>query len=198
MSVSEIAIIVAHDQNRLIGVQQQLPWHLPEDLKRFRKLTWGHVVIMGRKTFESIGRPLPGRFNIVLSRAMSENMLKCIPEQLSQHQSPDQNLIIVNSLESALHYPVTDIKIGNQLIKVDKIFIIGGQQIYQQSLSLCNKMYLTLVQADYTGDAYFPAYDLKDWRLINSESGEHKGLGYQFFDWERRAACGYTPPSTLA
>lgn len=135
------AIIVAMDKNRLIGRGGKLPWHLPNDLKHFRDLTMGHVVIMGRKTFESIGQPLPGRINVVLTR---------------QKNYEYRGLVVHHSLLESLKF----------FAEREKIFIIGGAEIYREAWPLVDRLYVTLVMNEFSGDTYFPEIDKKIWDLI--------------------------------
>ncbi len=128
-----ISAVVAMAQNRAIGLQGQLPWRLPEDLKHFKKLTLGYPVIMGRKTFESIGRPLPGRLNIVVSRNPSLNL----PE----------SVLPVKSLSDAFSRCPSD---------CGEVFVIGGADIYQQAMSYLDRIYLTWIEQDFAGDTFFP------------------------------------------
>ena len=142
-----INIIVAASENNVIGRDGGLPWHLPEDLKRFKKLTLGHVVVMGNKTWESIPekyRPLPGRKNIVLAR--EENYV--VPDNV-QHFS---------SLDTAL-----------DTYKDETVFIIGGGEIYRQTLDRADKVYLTRVHKKIDGDVFFPEIDLNIWKEIERE-----------------------------
>ena len=171
----KIAIIAAHDCNRLIGNQQQLPWHLSADLKRFKKLTWGHKIIMGRKTFTSIGKPLPGRLNVVVSQRMHLQQI----DQPGMHD-PRDGLVITRNIAEAIQYP-TD----HQHIHQDLVFIIGGQQIYQQSMDLCDILYITLVKGQFSGDAWFPEYDLKKWQLTAQETGQENHIRYDFLTYQR-------------
>jgi dihydrofolate reductase len=135
-----ISIIAAVSNNGVIGVDNKLPWDLPEDLKRFKELTTGNVVIMGRKTYESIGKPLPNRINIVITRN-------------KDFFAPD--VIVTNSLESAL------LKAGG-----DKdIFIIGGGEIYKQSMNFVDKLYITEVDMGVEGDTTFPTIDKNRWSV---------------------------------
>lgn len=138
------AIIVAMDRNRLIGANGKLPWHLPNDLKHFRELTMGHVIIMGRKTFESIGKPLPGRVNVVLTR---------------QKNYVPQGVVVHHSLEDALSVFADN----------PKIFIIGGAEIYREALKFADRLYVTLVTGEFIGDAYFTEIDKKIWGLVSVE-----------------------------
>ncbi len=136
------AIIVAMDKNRVIGKDGKIPWHLPNDLKHFRELTMGHVIIMGRKTFESIGKPLPGRVNVVLTR---------------QKNYAPQGVVVHHSLEDAL----------SVFADSPKVFIIGGAEIYREALPLMDKLYVTEINAViWQGDTYFPEIDNKIWSLL--------------------------------
>ncbi len=139
----EISIIAAMGINRQIGLKNTIPWHLKSDLARFRQLTLGHTVIMGRKTFESIGKPLPKRDNIVISRN---------PE----FTRPD--IKTASSLQHALDL-VTD--------QNSEVFVIGGSEIYAAALPHAIKMYLTLVNYSGPADAFFPTFDDNEWRLID-------------------------------
>ncbi|MXN89176.1 type 3 dihydrofolate reductase [Pasteurella canis] len=137
------SLIVAMTKNAVIGKDNQMPWHLPADLAWFRKHTTGKPVIMGRKTFESIGRPLPNRTNIVLSR------------QPYQHQG----IIWRNSLESALEF-IND---------ATEIMLIGGGELFKQYLPQADKLYLTEIQTELEGDTYFPTINWQDWQIEYEE-----------------------------
>ena len=140
-----ISLIAAMDRNRLIGNNNQLPWHLPADFAHFKSVTMGKPIIMGRKTYESIGKPLPGRTNIVLSR------------------NPDlriEGVICVTSFKDAIA-AVHD---------AEEIMIIGGSSIYEMLLPKTNRMYLTYVDAEFQGDAWFPRFSESDWQEIESTS----------------------------
>ena len=139
-----ISIIVAMAKNRVIGANGAIPWHLPEELKRFKRLTLGHHIIMGRKTYESIGRLLPGRTTVIVTR------------------QPDYTVpgaIVAASLEDAIARCAGD----------DEVFVIGGAEIYRAALPVADRMYLTLVQAPAEGDIRFPAWETQDWDLISRE-----------------------------
>jgi len=138
-----ISIIVAMSKNRVIGRDNDMPWHLSNDLKNFKKITMGKMVVMGRLTYQSIGRPLPNRQNIVLSR----NFV-------------DTNVLIFNNLQEALNFSTDE----------DEIFIIGGEDIYCQTINKANKIYLTTINEEITGDKHFPAIDLSSWGKISSEN----------------------------
>jgi len=137
----QISIIVARAENGVIGIGNQMPWHLPEDLKFFKRVTMGKPVIMGRKTLESIGRPLPGRANIVISR---------------QRDLALEGVTVVPSLEAALE--------AARATGADEAMIIGGGQVYAQAMPLAGRLYVTHVHATYDGDARFEMPDLADWR----------------------------------
>jgi dihydrofolate reductase len=140
-----INIIVAISNNLAIGKDNKLLWHLPNDLKFFKKTTTGHPVIMGRKTFEAIGKPLPNRLNIVISRNKKENQ---------------ESLVYCNSLEEAIALAKT---------KDEEIFIIGGGEIYKQSLAIADTLYITQVNVDIDGDTFFPEID-NTWHPIFEEA----------------------------
>ncbi len=148
-----INIIVAVAENGIIGGDNQLLWHISEDLKHFKKITSGHPVVMGRKTFESLGRPLPNRQNIVITRSDIEI----------------EGCTVVHSLEEAL----------SLFTPADKVFIIGGAQIYREALSLADRFYLTRVHKEYEGDTYFPEWDEKEWQMIDKEHFE-RGEKYEY------------------
>lgn len=148
-----ISLIVAHDKNRVIGYENKMPWHLPGDLQYFKDMTMGKPIIMGRKTFESIGRPLPGRRNIVITRNDAYSA---------------QGIETVSSLDAAL-----------ALVKdVPEIMIIGGAQIFEQAMPMADKLYVTLIDQEFKGDTYFPRYD--GWRLTSSQQAIDSGAGYSF------------------
>lgn len=141
-----ISMIVAADENNCIGAGNKLLWNLPDDMKHFRELTKGHPVIMGRKTHESIGRVLPGRRNIVISRSNDLKIDGCD---------------VVDSLESAID-SVKDDPTG-------EMFIIGGGEIYRQAIDRADRIYLTRVYGAFTGDTFFPEIDEKKWKEISRE-----------------------------
>ena len=155
MSVAErsvkVAMIAAMARNRIIGRDNKMPWHLPEDLKYFRATTWGKPIIMGRKTFDSLGRPLPGRANIVISR--QPGLL--IP-----------GVQVVSDIDQALALA----RHQAELDAVDEIMIIGGGNIYEQCLDLADRLYLTRVELEPDGDAWFPEVVDAQWRLVNERA----------------------------
>ncbi len=162
----KLAIIVATANNRVIGADNALPWRLPEDLKYFRSVTLGKPLIMGRKTYESIGRPLPGRTNIVVS------------------SRPDWRLegaYVVGSLEQAIACA------GNHLDSSGEVMIIGGEQLYLRSLPVVDRIYLTKIKLTVEGDAFFPPYNESDWNAHKVKSGfGADGLAYEFLILDRR------------
>lgn len=161
--MNKLAIIVAISENNAIGKNNQLLWHLPADLKHFKEITTGNTIIMGRKTFDSIGKPLPNRRSIVISR----NINLVIP-----------GVETVTSLENAI-----------ELCKHDKeAFIIGGAEIYQQALPYATHIYLTLVHQEYEADAFFPTIDPSEWKEVNSvnhPADEKNEVAYTFSTMER-------------
>lgn len=151
--MKELTIIAAISENNVIGINGKLPWKIPEDLHRFKRLTIGNTIIMGRKTFESIGKPLPGRENIVLTR--QEN-----------YQNP--GIVLAHTLEEAL-----------SIARNDSIFAIGGQEIYKAALPLANRMELTKVHRNYEGDTFFPEVDYSQWKLNDQEEwGDFTYMSY--------------------
>jgi len=157
-----ISIIVAHSKNQVIGKDGQLPWKISDDLKRFKELTTGHSIIMGRKTFESIGRPLPNRTNIVITRQADYNQ---------------PGVISATSIEEAIH------KAGDD----SEVFIIGGGEIYTQAIEYADKAYVTYINQDIDGDTFFPELNLDYWQLDNLvPHSTDDGLHYYFADFSRR------------
>lgn len=148
-----ISLIVAHDNNRVIGYENAMPWHLPGDLQYFKEQTMGKPMIMGRKTFESIGRPLPGRRNIVITR---------------NRDYEAEGIEVVYSLDEAL-----------QLAQgAEEIMIIGGQQIFTESLPIADRLYITHIDHEFVGDTYFPAYE--GWELVSAKDRIQALEGYTF------------------
>ncbi len=161
MSEQVVSIIVAAARNRVIGINNTLPWHLPEDLRHFKALTMGHHIIMGRKTYESIGRPLPGRTTVIVSRDPGYRIEGCLT---------------ADSVQRAMALCQGDAE----------IFFVGGANLYGQALPFAQRLYLTEIQQDYLGDAWFPEFDRALWREVNRESHTSaSGLGYDFVTYER-------------
>ena len=164
-----LSVIVAAARNGVIGRNNALPWHLPEDLRYFKRVTMGKPIVMGRKTWESIGRPLPGRTNIVITRR---------PDYAAEGAR------VVSSLEEALSL-AEDIAL---IDGTDELLVIGGAEIYKAALPLASRLYLTEVQADVPGDAYLPAVDWVQWREVSRESfaaSETNPYDYSFVVYER-------------
>jgi dihydrofolate reductase len=160
---SNISIIAAVARNGVIGSGNRMLWYLPEDLRRFRQLTLGHVVIMGRKTFESIGKPLPGRHNIVITRSREWVRSGCKA---------------VRSMEAA----IAALEPGQDA------FVIGGAEIYALALSLAGRIYLTEIDKDFPGDTIFPDFDRAEWRAVSRERyflEGADGFSYSFVEYRR-------------
>lgn len=168
-----ISIILAVAQNNCIGKNNQMPWHISEDLKRFKTLTMGHPVIMGRKTLESIlgylKKPLPGRDNIIVTR--NKNVLY-----------PDSDIYQSAGIEQAIERARKLAIEGGK----NEIFIIGGAQIYNQSLSLAHRIYLTKVHREIAGDAFFPNIEKSDWEEVESSSYKEHDPPYSFITLDRK------------
>jgi len=157
------AIIVAASTNGVIGVDNRLPWRLPADLARFKRLTMSHHLIMGRKTFESIGRPLPGRITVVLTRA-------------DRFDVP--GVRVARSLDDAF---------GQAAARGDEEpFVCGGADIYAQALAHVDRVYLTVIEREYTGDAIFPGLDEASWQLVEHERHPDEDPPFRFETWDRR------------
>lgn len=167
-----LSLIVAMSTNRTIGINNSLPWHLPNDLKYFKQATMGKPIVMGRKTFESIGKPLPGRRNIVISRDPS-------------YQA--EGIDVVTSLEDA-------ISLGEDICLVngqEEVMVIGGAQIYELALEKADRLYITHVDANVEGDAFFPEVDWSSYSLIGEEAfaaQEPNPYDYRFSVYQRVSA----------
>jgi dihydrofolate reductase len=167
-----IALIAALARNNVIGQGNRMPWHLPDDLRRFKQLTLGHAVIMGRKTHESIGRPLPGRTNVIISRSAAYAVPGC-------H--------VVSSLDAAL--AAAQATRGGSAAE-SSVFVIGGGEIYRLALPRASHLLLTEIDAYFAGDAFFPTFDRGHWREVRREQRSYAGpsaFDYAFVDYERRA-----------
>jgi len=157
-----ISMIAVTNEKRAIGFENKLLWDIPDDLRHFRDITFGHTVVMGSKTFESLGRALPNRTNIVIAKEKDYEASGCI---------------VVNSIEDAL-------EMAKKEEKNDEIFIIGGGSIYQQFLPYAEKLYLTIVEDDPKADTFFPDYsEFKN--LLSEEKHEYNGLKYKFIELTR-------------
>ena len=163
-----ITIIVAYAEKGVIGRDNKLLWHLPDDLRKFKSLTMGHYIIMGRKTWESIGRPLPGRTNVVISRNRDLN---------------PAGVLTFHSLDEALKYAAEN---GQ-----DEVFIIGGEQIYRQAFPLADRLFVTRVQGSFEGDAFFPEIDPDIWDILRREShpkDEKHAYAFEMLELSRRGS----------
>ncbi|WDZ95009.1 dihydrofolate reductase [Herbaspirillum sp. WKF16] len=161
-SAGKLTIVVATDQNNGIGINNTLPWRLPEDLAHFKRTTSGHAILMGRKTFESIGRPLPNRRNIVITRNAGW-----------QHEG----------VETAASLPAAAALAGDE-----PAFIIGGAQVYAEALPLVNRLIVTRIEQAFDCDAFFPVLDPQQWEETAREAhrSDSAGLNYAFVTYERR------------
>lgn len=166
-----VSMIAAQANNRVIGNDNKMPWYLPEDFKYFKRVTLGKPIIMGRKTFESIGRPLPGRLNIVVTRDESYQR---------------DGVRVVSSLEDAFDLAEAQAMIDG----VEEVMVIGGAQIYRQALDSAQRLYITQVDADVKGDACFPDFKSEDhWEEVAREdckAVEPNPYDYSFIVYERR------------
>ena len=171
----KLSIIAALTANNVIGRDNALPWHLGTDLKRFKELTMGHHLIMGRRTYESVGRPLPGRINVVITR------------------DPDytaDGVTVVHSFEEAIRVAAD--------ARDPEPFIAGGAVVFEQALHRADRMYLTRIHADIEGDTYFPDFDdVSEWQLIDAErfeAGEKDDYPFSFLTYERAGSAGHAIP----
>lgn len=159
--MTKLSLIVAIANNGVIGVDNTLPWHLPEDLKRFKALTMGHHIIMGRKTYDSLGRLLPGRKTVIVTRNEGYHV---------------EGALIAHSLEQALALCKND----------DEVFLIGGAELYQAGLSFANKLYITEIDLAVAGDAYFPEIPSSQWQETAREAHvSEKGLNFSYVTYIR-------------
>ncbi|MFT5449560.1 MAG: dihydrofolate reductase [Gammaproteobacteria bacterium] len=159
-----IALIAALSSNRVIGRDNNLPWRLPQDLKRFKALTMGKAIMMGRRTFESIGRALPGRKNLVVTRNRVFEAPGCR---------------VLADIDAALAAAADC-----------ELMVIGGAQIYAQTLSMAQRLHLTWVDAEIEGDAMFPEFDAEQWQVLSEEAhppDERHAFAYRFVDYQRRS-----------
>jgi dihydrofolate reductase len=157
-----IALVAAIARNQVIGQHGQMPWHLPADLAYFKQLTLGHSVVMGRKTFESIGKPLPNRENVIITKNMGYQKEGCL---------------ILHSMDEACAFCA-----GRET------FIIGGAQIYQEFFSYADRLYITFIDEVFSGDSFFPEFDEKRWRLVSKTKGEQNEQNpydYYFLVYEK-------------
>jgi dihydrofolate reductase len=160
-----VSLVVAAATNNAIGKAGQLPWKLPNDMKYFKNITWGMPVIMGRKTFEALGGPLPGRKNIVITH---------------QHHWEPTGAVVVNTLHDALFLA--------READAKEVMVIGGGEIYRMAFEKAKRIYLTRVNAEPEGDTFFPELDPKEWKLVNRkdhEADDKNQYAYSFQVWEK-------------
>ena len=160
-----LSIVVAKAKNNIIGKDNKIIWHLPEDLKHFKNLTTGHTIIMGRKTFESLGKPLPNRKHIIFS-------------QNPDFKVNDENVEVVHSL----------LQIQDLIEGKEEAFVIGGAMIYNFLMPYVKKMYVTEIEKDFDGDTFFPVIDGEVWKEVSREKGikdEENNMDYYFVTYER-------------
>lgn len=163
IGMTSLAIIVAMAKNRTIGIANTLPWHCPEDLKHFKALTMGHHMIMGRKTFDSIGKSLPGRTTVIVTRDRNMTASGCV---------------VAHSIAEARAACAND----------SEIFIVGGAEIYTQALGKADTLYITEIQQDVSGDAWFPEFDRSEWQEVSREVRHQdmpQPLEYHFVTYRR-------------
>jgi dihydrofolate reductase len=161
-----LSLLVATDENNVIGKDNKLPWHLPNDLKYFKNLTWGMPILMGRKTFDSIGKPLPGRKSIVITRSNHWN-----------HEGVE----VVHSIDDAIE------KAKQSAVK--EIFVIGGAEIFKTSFNQAFRIYRTLIHHKFEGDVYFPELNTNEWELVSKrycDADEKNQYPHTFQVWERK------------
>ena len=157
-----ISLLVAHDPNRVIGMNNDLPWHIPEDLAYFKKMSMGKAMVMGRKTFESIGRPLPGRLSIIVTRNETYSA---------------EGAVVVHNLNDA---------ITRAEEYAEEVMIIGGAEIFSTALGIADRLYITYIQKQYEGDTFFPSYG-PEWKLISTSEVHitEDEIPYSFLVYEK-------------
>lgn len=161
-----ISLLFAMDRNHGIGYQNDLPWYIPEDLKYFKKVTMGHTIVMGRKTFDSIGKALPGRKNVILTR--------------DQEYVAPENTVVIHSIDELLKL--------NHKNQDEEFFVIGGAEIFKQILPWTDKLYITFIDAEYNADTFFPKINWEEWKILSSKPGEQQqeaGVAYTFSVYEK-------------
>lgn len=167
-----VVLVAAVADNGVIGVDGDLPWHLPEDFAHFKRTTLGHVVVMGRRTFESMGRPLPRRTNVVVTR---------------QRDWSADGVVVVGSIEAALEEAARH---------EGDVMVIGGGEVYRQALPLADEQVITEVHLSPDGDAHYPDFDRSQWHEVRREQHEDDGTRYDFVWWERPPGPDGTPEVT--
>ncbi|MFT7227710.1 MAG: dihydrofolate reductase [Methylophilaceae bacterium] len=161
--MTKLSIIVAVANDNVIGINNAMPWHLPEDLKRFKALTMGHHIVMGRKTYESLGRLLPGRTTVIVTRNKDYAV---------------EGAIVAHGVEDALATCTDD----------EEVFLIGGAELYQQGITHADKIYMTEVHADFAGDAFLPNFDLSQWdEEVREAHMAESGLHFSYVTYVRQS-----------
>ncbi len=158
-----ISLIAAMDNNNVIGYENDMPWNLPNDLKHFKEVTSHHTVIMGRKTYQSIGRPLPNRKNVILSRSGFQT---------------DDDVEVISSIEEI-----------QKRAETEEVFVIGGGTIYEQVLPYADRLYITRIDAEFKGDTYFPKFNEDEWEVIDEKEGilnDRNEYKHTFYTYSRR------------
>lgn len=160
-----ISLLVAHDPNLVIGVNNELPWHIPEDLAYFKRMSMGKAMVMGRKTYESIGRPLPGRLSIIVTR---------------NKEYTAEGAVVVHNLNDAIARAEEYAK---------EVMIIGGAEIFRMSIDFADRLYITCIGKTYNGDTFFPPYK-SDWKLVSASDNHFTddGIPYSFLIYDRETA----------
>ncbi|HXG87588.1 MAG TPA: dihydrofolate reductase [Vicinamibacterales bacterium] len=169
-----ISVIVAMARNRVIGANGKIPWHLPNELKMFKRLTMGHHIVMGRKTYESINRLLPGRTTVIVTRQRGYSV---------------PGAIVAHSFDQALHACVGD----------DEVFVIGGADIFREALPIASTLHLTIVDAEPAGDVVMPEIDLSEWKEVSAEAfsaDDSHAFGYRYSLLARRPTTDDRRPAT--
>lgn len=162
-----ISFIVAMDKNNVIGYNNGMPWDLPLDLQYFKEVTMGHTIVMGRKTFESIGRVLPGRKNVVLTR--------------QQNIELPEDVVIIHDINEIYQW--------HEEKPEEEIFVIGGGELFKHVLPFADRLYITLIDHEFKGDTYFPSFNESEWDLIKKEKGEFNDenpYDYYFIQYDRK------------
>lgn len=172
---SRLSMMLAMDKNKLIGKDNAMPWHIPGELAYFKKTTMGLPLVMGRKTFESLGRPLPGRPNYVVTRNaqwQAEGVSVCLSLNEAIEEADKYNRAQMNSDSSNTHEQLD-------------IMIIGGAGLCREAMPITDRIYLTHIDHAYEGDVWFDSFDWKDWREVSRQDNEHEGLKFSYFVLDR-------------
>ncbi len=173
----KISVIVAIAPERVIGKKGgSLLWHIPEDLRRFKELTTGHVVVMGRKTYETIGKPLPNRTNIIITRDKNYSTPGCLIVRSLEDALEKAKEVLMEDSDNAF--------LSDRIKRYNEIFVIGGGEIYEQAIGLADKLYLTLIHKSFEGDVYFPDYSDFKKEVYRQEGESANGLKFTWLELE--------------